>query len=80
MRCRTSRREPSLKTTPTCPLLSLLTKFATGPRYDWSAAPAPLVEHFGMGKAVAGWKAEMEALEARGREAHAAWLRVPDDR
>ena len=39
-------------------------------RYDWSAAPAPLVEHFGMGKAVAGWKAEME--EARGREAHLA--------
>ena len=31
-RGRISRREPSLKTTPTRPLLGLLTKFATGPR------------------------------------------------
>ena len=49
-------------------------------RYDWLAAPAPLVEHFGMVEAVAGWKAEMEEARRGALREGAMSARVLADR
>lgn len=31
-------------------------------RYDWSAAPEPLIDHFGKRAAWEGWRSEMDAM------------------
>jgi len=41
-----------------------LPRFMGWERYEWSAAPAELAEHFGMRAAWEGWRAEQEAVKA----------------
>jgi len=39
-------------------------RFMGWERYDWSAAPEPLIDHFGMRAAWEGWRSEMDAIRS----------------
>ncbi len=45
-------------------------RFMGWERYEWSAAPKALVDHFGMRAAWDGWQAEQAAMEARTQDLH----------
>ncbi len=45
-------------------------RFMGWERYEWSAGPEALVDHFGMRAAWDGWQAEQAAMEARTQDLH----------
>ena len=45
-------------------------RFMDWERYEWSAAPKALVDHFGMRAAWDGWQAEQAAMEAKMQDQH----------
>ncbi len=38
-------------------------QFLRWTRYEWSVAPEPLIDHFGMREALEGWKAESAEMQ-----------------
>ncbi len=45
-------------------------RFMGWERYEWSAAPKALVEHFGMRTAWDGWQAEQAAMQVKMQDLH----------
>lgn len=47
------------------PAREQMPRFMGWDRYEWSASPAELAEHFGMRSAWEGWRTEQDAVKAQ---------------